>query len=423
MQVGGTDYSYLRLRSLFAPADLKERIMLYETTGFFAAPYVTQQEKKDFYYFYGMTGFFITSSVDSLLDVTSMCSTIPVITAISLGNVLKISLTITVYTPLPGAAISLADYCNKYLATLALTYKISGIGTIDAGWVAGIGYTVKNEQVNDFGTWYTSLYYHDNNVFFIDAKLSLESLQDLTILTGAELIQSTFYNEDPVSGTGTANDPYVRAILNSFKINYGFEISYNMEKLIKGLSLGLGVYTNYGTGKTFQNMNPGTETFSEFNTRTYPEADWVLLNSYTEENYIQYSFYDYSFPFSCYAKIDYSLASWNFSIQNLFIKLHGMINGASNWWNVIAPGAKRPMGFYDTDQLTFATTLTHGSVSFTASLSYMFFIGLPGINELGYTDAIAQALGYHNVTGLYNDKAPDKVKYPWNLSFAYQLQY
>ena len=423
MLVGGTDFSYLRIRSLFASSSLKERILYYTNTEFFLSPFVTQQSGREFYHYYGMCGYFDLISVDGMQDVIAVSHTVPILSTISFEKSLKIPLTVTIYTPLPGNAVSLAEYFQGYSPTLAFTYEVPGIGTIDAGWVASIGYTIKHEQANDAGEWYTPVHHHDNNVFYLDAKLSLATLPELTILTGAELIPSTFYNMDPVSGTGAESAPYVRAILNSFEINYGFEVTYNMGKLIKGLSLGLGIYTNYGTGKTFQNMEDSTETFAQYNTTHFPDTGWVLLSSYTEENYIQFEYYEKNFPFSCFAVIDYELPRWKFSLQNLFIKLRGKIDGTSNWWNVTAAGAKRPMGFYDTDMLTIAATLNENSMSFTASISYTFFIGLPGINELGYTDAIAQGLGYHSATALYNDKAPDVVKYPWNLSLIYLLKY
>lgn len=418
---GSTDFSFLRINSLFAPSAYKERILEYAKSGFFIAPFVTQQLRAEKDYYYGMTGYFTLTSIDGMTDVVTLASTIPILSTIALQKPFKLPLTIYVYTPLPEGPISFARYFNAYNVTVALAYEITGVGTIDAGWVSGIGYTIPGiTQI--LASWYSPVHYHDNNVFFIDAKLNFTSFKELTVVTGSEFILSTFYNSDVVSGAGTQTDPFVRAIVNSFEINYGLEIAYQADALLKNLSFGAGLYINYGTGKNYQNMNTGTETFDQQNAATYPTATWVLLNSYTEENYIQRMYYE-NYPVSIFFKAGYTFSNFSVSLQNLFIKLRGLIDGGSTWWNETTPGVKRPRGFYDTDTLTVSGTYTEGMLSLTAALSYTFFMGLPTITDLGYTDAIAQGIGYYNADALYKDRSPDIVKYPWNITIIYKLKY
>lgn len=415
---GGTDFTLLRINSLFAPSEYKERILEYAKTGFFITPFVTQQIKKEMDYYYGMTGSLTTTFLDNMTDVVTLAPTIPVLTTFALQKPFKIPLTIYVYTPLPGGPVTLAQYFNAYNITVALAYEITGVGTIDAGWVSGIGYTIPG-IIQLSGQWYNPLHINDNNVFFIDAKLNFSSFKELTLVTGAEFIASTFYSADAVSGTGSQSNPIIRAVTNSLEINYGMEALY---KAHKDLAIGFGLYVNYGTGKNYQNMNDGTATFDQYKATSFPITSWVQLSSYTEENYIQYTYYE-NYPISFFLKSDYSFLNYSLSVQNLFIKLRGIIDGTATWWNVTTPGAKRPIGFYDTNTLTVTGSYTEGFLTLTASVSYTFYLGLPSITDLGYTDAIAQSLGYNNADALYKDKAPVIVKYPWNVTVTYKVKY
>ena len=419
--VGGTDFTNLRITSVFAKASHKERILEYFKTGFFITPFVTQQTRKEMDYYYGMAGDFTISSIDGMFNVITPTSTIPILTSISLQKSIKIPLTIYLYTPLPGNSVTAAKYFNLNYVTIALSYEIPGAGILDAGWIPGIGYTIPG--IAQRGTsWYSPVSYHDHNVFFVDAKLNFATFKELTVLTGAECILSTFYNQDPVQGTGTFNDPYVSTINNSFEINFGFETTYKADVLLKNLEFGIGFYINYSTGKNYQNMNTGSLTFDQHNEINYPATSWVLLSSYTEENYIKKMYYD-DYPLAVYFKTNYDFNNFSLSFQNLFIKLRGKIDGSSEWWNVNAPGVKRPLGYYDTDTLMVSGTYKEGLLSVTASLRYTFYLGLPGISELGYTDAIAQSLLYYNAEALYNDKAPFIIKYPWDITITYTVTY
>jgi len=418
---GSTDFSYLRINSLFAPSTYRERILEYNRSAFFITPFVTQQPRLGMDFYYGITGYFGFTVIDGMTDIVTLSPTIPVLSTIALQKPFKIPLTIYLFTPLPGNPITVADYFNKNYVTVALSYEITGVGSVDAGWIPGIGYTTPGIQPI-FMTWYSPVQYHDNNVFFIDAKLNFASFKELIIVTGAEFIESTFYNKDIIGGTGTANDPFVREVLNSFEINYGLEVSYKADVLVKNLTIGLGFYINYGTGKNFQNMETGTETFDQYNSTNFPAASWILLSSFTEENYIQKNYYG-NYPLSIFFKTDYSFSNVSLSLQNLFIKLRGSIDGSSIWWNVVAPGVKRPLGYYDSDTLLVSGTYTEGILSVTASVSYTFYFGLPSITDLGYTDTIAQSIGYYNAEALYWDKTPDIVKYPWNITVTYTVKY
>ena len=419
---GSTDFSYLRINSLFAPSTYRERILEHERSAFFITPFVTQQPRMAMDYYYGMTRYFGLTTIDNMTNIVTLSSTIPVLSTIALQKTFKIPLTIYLFTPLPENPITVADYFNQNYVTVVLSYEIPGVGSVDAGWVPGIGYTTPGIQ-QIFMTWYSPVKHHDNNVFFIDAKLNFASFKELIIVTGAEFIVSTFYNNDSIGGTGTANDPFIREVLNSFEINYGLEVLYKADVLLKNLSIGLGFYINYGTGKNFQNMEIGTETFEQYKSTTYPAASWIVLSSYTEENYIQKTFYN-NYPLSIFFKTDYSFSNVSLSLQNLFIKLRGLIDGSiAGWWDVSAPGVKRPLGYYDSDTLLVSGTYTEGILSLTASVSYTFYFGLPSITDLGYTDTIAQSIGYYSANALYWDKAPDIVKYPWNITVTYTVKY
>ena len=421
LKIGGNDERTLRIRSLFAPESPEDRIREFLNNGIFYSPFVTQENTGGLAS--GLVRWLGTTTVDGLAAVKTLFpGCIPFMAVFDFYEKAKLPLKIFISAPIPNAEATISDYLNKQVATIALRYDVKGIGSFDIGWTPGIGYDLSGPML-DTGIWYSPNRQMAQNIYFLDAMLNFDKVKALTILTGLNFIVGEFASADTTSGSGTAaNDPIINIYISDLILHYGLEVNYDLSASIKGLDIAAGLYVKHGAGRTFQNTEPGPETFQQRVDAVYPVLTWFRMTSFTEEKLIQRIYYNHS-PLVIFLRTRYHLeSSVELVFQNIYTNSAGFLNGTS-YWNVVAAGAKRPVGFYDSDALSLGVNFTEGLVKLGLELRCKFLLGLPSASDLGYNDAMAQSLGYSTADALYQSQAPATVRYPWSLNVNYTIAF
>lgn len=399
IKIGGSGSNYIRIRSLFGGAPYNNLFASQTTVG-------RIRERK------------LNGKVGDLSTVIAMSDTLlPFISTISLKDKLSLPLTVYLSTTIPYAATTTAPaYLNSKLATLAVKYDLEGIGSFDLGWNVGIGADLGWQPAGLL--WVKNARLLDGNTFFFDAKFNMEALSALTVLLGVDFYAGQFTNADGTTGTGSLADPYVYTYVAESQLKLGLEAQYDFADIVEGLSVDFALYIKNGSGKTYDNTTAGTDTFAQYLDTTYPTASWYRMATMTEANYIQKTIYGFS-PLGFMLQVNYAPNdTFSFFLRDQYTQLAGSFTNTST---TFTNAATRPVGYYDTNKITFNTDIVQGNATITFNFAYTMALGMPTVADLGYTDAIAQTNGFKTAADIYTDEAPSVVAYPWGLNIVYSI--
>ncbi|MFN3411942.1 MAG: hypothetical protein ACK4YF_07280, partial [Exilispira sp.] len=327
--------------------------------------------------------------------------------------------------------VSFEDYLKDGLFKFHIGYSNDSIGNFNFYFqpyieqnkyyrTGMIIYTYHLEKGEDLSSYF----------FALDYMPKLSFLKDLTLVISFD---GWFDKEKDLrtssrTGSGTVSDPYVYAFVTANKFSIGFDGRYKLDILLKGLSIDA-LFIYFPVSKiSYSVTNAGGTAWTDYIATLQSNTNNLILSSYTEENYVRYSFYTffgYFYKMKAFFGVSYQFSSFIAGLGFEYINFFGNVSNYLDFTNSNTkfPGRtdpKTPYGFFDRINIPVKVFYTLDSnLIFGIQLNIFFYPGFPDATELGYAN-FTQTNG--TVVSAEEQYKLDVINLPtYQLNFIFQI--
>jgi hypothetical protein len=211
-----------------------------------------------------------------------------------LGIVFDFDFALTYSQNANNSLISFIDYFENGLFKFHINYDNDSIGAFNFYFQPFIAkdnyYTTGNvfktyylEKGEDLSSYFISLDYSPKLSFLKDLILVIsfdgwfDKLQDLRTSSR--------------TGSGTVTDPYIYSFVSANRFSLGFDGRYKLDNLIKGLSVDALFLYFITPNNSYTVTNAAGTTWTDYISTLTSDTTNLVLESYTEQNYMLFNFY------------------------------------------------------------------------------------------------------------------------------------
>jgi len=294
-----------------------------------------------------------------------------------------------------NSVITIRDYFKDGLMRFHVDANLSNIGSFNLYFQPFIAYdsyyttgaiilTYHYEPCDALSSYFLAFDFTPEFSFFKDL--------DMVISFDANFAKAQDERNSSRTGSGTITDPYKYTYVASNEYDIGIDARYNLNSLLKGLSLDfvalfyISSYTNYAV------TNAAGDTWATYlSTLTGDPANYVMEN-YTELNYM-INTYGQVPKMLLFLGASYNIKNLILSLGFQYINLYDIVDVNTylsnfNNSNSAFPGRTAPLvpyGFFDRFSIMLKAfyDIVDG-IKIGTIFSYYFYPGFPSATELGY---------------------------------------